>query len=206
MIAYLEGRVLYIDSDHLVLLVQGVGYQIFLPNRILFTFQADQAACLHIYQVVREDQLTLYGFTTRDEREMFTRVLGVTGIGPKLALSVVSSGEVGTLAMQIVSEDIETLQKIPGIGKKTAQRMAMELKDKLSDLTSTVAWGLFAPALEVKPSSTRSLSSDLLDTLTGLGYGERESRAVIRSLNEEMERGTSLEDLVRTALRQLSSL
>ncbi|MDB5083831.1 MAG: Holliday junction branch migration protein RuvA [Bacilli bacterium] len=205
MIAYLEGRVLYLGADHLVLVVQGIGYQVFMAGGPLSAFREEQEACLHIYQVVREDQLTLYGFLSRDERELFMRVLSVSGIGPRIALAISGSGDACQVAQQIVLEDVDSLQKIPGVGKKTAGRMVMELKDKLDDLAIAGAWVPQAP-LQKEQSSQRNIAADLLETLVSLGYSEREARTVIRSLREQMEQGMSLEDLIRAALQQLTTL
>ena len=135
MIAFLSGKLRRKATDHLIVDVNGVGYQVHIPFSTYCTIpETGEEVSLHIHTHVREDSLSLFGFLTQQEKEMFLLLMGVSGIGPKLALAVLSSIPVKDLCSAIHSSDDSRLCAIPGIGKKTAARMVLELTDKIKQM------------------------------------------------------------------------
>src|SRR5690606_14758913 len=127
MIASLQGKVAATYSDHLILTVNGVGYKVFVPEPASF----DEDVFLHTVLIVREDGFSLFGFRTNGEREIFETLLKVNGVGPRMALAILSTMSIDNLRNAVLSERAELLTRVPGIGKKTAQKIVFELKDKL---------------------------------------------------------------------------
>lgn len=193
MIAHLSGHVLIKDLQRLVVDVHGVGYEVHVP---LSTFYAvgepGSAVALHVHTHVREDALQLFGFSTTLEQQVFERLIGISGIGPKLAMSVLSGIEPGDLVRAVRGGDVARLTAIPGVGRKTAERMVVELKDrftKLADDASTSA-----------PADDRR--GDLLSALANLGYPRPAAeKAVDTALGAGPER--AFETLLREALKAL---
>lgn len=167
MIARLRGKLIEKEPSRIVLDVNGVGYEVFVP---LTTFTAMPASgadvAIDIYTHVREDALVLYGFCTRLERRVFERLISVSGIGPRLAVTILSGGSVEGLVTAIRRGDLGRLTAMPGVGKKTAERIVVELKDKLQDFSQEPA----KPALEV----------DVLSALENLGYSHVVAEAALR--------------------------
>lgn len=164
MIAHLRGKLMQKDPAHVVVDVNGVGYEVFIP---LTTFTAlpdtGSEVFIDIHTHVREDIIALYGFSTRRERTIFEKLMTISGIGPKLAVTILSGGSVEELVSAIKRSDLARLTAIPGVGKKTAERIVLELKDKLRD---------FAEAVQ-KPG----VETDVMSALENLGY----SRALVES-------------------------
>ncbi len=131
MIATLRGEVTQIEENALILEVGGVGLRVFVPATMRTRLKAGEAAFLFTHLVVREDALTLYGFESQADRELFTILLGVDGVGPKVALSVLSAMTLDAVQRAVFADEAELLSRVPGVGKKTAQKMALHLKDKL---------------------------------------------------------------------------
>ncbi|MGO9877136.1 MAG: Holliday junction branch migration protein RuvA [Acidimicrobiia bacterium] len=171
--------------------VGGVGYRVNVPLRVVPTLEPGSNAFLFTHLHVREDAMTLYGFPSRDERDTFEALIGASGVGPKLALAILSVHTPGTLRRGLVDDDLDALMLVPGVGKRTAQRLLVDLKVRLEvpdfDLAE-VAGGTSTPRGEVR------------DALIGLGYSSEEVRAVLGQMGED---GT-VEDLLRDALRALS--
>lgn len=187
MIASLQGRVAAVHRDHLVILVGGVGYKVFAPRSALESVVGDETL-LHTTLIVREDALSLFGFPTEEERDVFESLMTVSGIGPRIALAILSALSLDNLRSAIVSERPEILTRVPGIGKKTAQRILIELKDKLKfdmDLASI--------------SGFTDLNADVLDALVALGYSIVEAQTAIQSLPKDAPE--SVEERVRLALQ-----
>ena len=175
MIAHLRGRLVEKGPSRVVVDVNGVGYEVFVP---LTTFSAmpgnGSEVTIDIHTHVREDIIALYGFSSRRERTVFEKLIGISGIGPKLAVTILSGGSVDDLAVAIKRGDLARLTAIPGVGKKTAERIVVELKDKLQD---------FAEA----PSKS-SVEMDVLSALENLGYPRAIAEAgVRRAMNGEGE-------------------
>jgi Holliday junction DNA helicase RuvA len=195
MIASLTGRLARKAADYLIVDVSGVGYQVSVP---LSTFCAmpepGEEVCLHIHTHLREDSLSLFGFVTPEEKEMFLLLMGVSGIGPKLALAVLSSLPVGDLSCALQASDESRLCAIPGIGKKTAARMVLELKDKLKTLFSVGGRSTAAAA--------SSEAEDVISALVNLGYKKQQAEAAVDRIRREQP-GLPVETLVREALSAL---
>ncbi len=186
IIAFIEGQPVSAASDHLVVEVGGLGFRIFVPPAKIQELASLPAVKLHIHMTVREDSITLYGFDSEAALSAFRQLISVSGVGPKLGLAVLSVWEVSQLAQIRASGDIKALTTVSGIGTKTAQRICLELKDKL------------------KPASTEE-SIELLASaeiaLLNLGFRTAEVRPVLRSL---VRKCSTVEDLVRLALARLA--
>ncbi|RJE46768.1 MULTISPECIES: Holliday junction branch migration protein RuvA [unclassified Dehalobacter] len=193
MIGMLRGNVWMAEADRLVLDVGGVGYLLHVPVSSMAKIRQGEETVLHTHLIMREDDLSLYGFLTRDEKELFLQLLNVTGIGPKAALSILSAFSVSKIKTAIVCEDVSQLTEVPGIGGKTAKRIILELKEKIKDVdikAGTEDLGSFIPA------------NDTLETLLALGFSRYEARD---ALTRAEKRGlSSMEDQLKEALRLLA--
>ena len=196
MIAHLRGRVLWKSPQEVVVDVAGVGYRVAIPVSTFYRVgEAGDELALRVYTHVREDTLALYGFLTSAEQEVFERLIAVAGVGPKLAVGILSGIEVGDLVSALRANDLARLTRIPGVGKKTAERLVLELKDKMPALAA----GPEAPP----PASAASPKDDLMSALANLGYSRPEvERAVDRALAESGD--GRFEDQLRAALQQLA--
>ncbi len=175
MIGSLRGRVLERLSDSTVLLeTAGVGYVVNVTPRTLAELEPTTEAFLHVHHHVREDAETLFGFLDRDERRIFGQLIETTGIGPVLAMSILATHSPRVLVDLVVSGDVGGLTAVPGVGKKTAERLLLELKDRLNLPTID----------EPRPVGDRAAGgvSDVRDALAGLGYDETEIRSVLREI------------------------
>jgi holliday junction DNA helicase RuvA len=197
MIAFLRGRVHDKQPNRVTVDVGGVGYDVHVPLSTFYNLGDEGAdVSLRVYTHVREEALQLYGFLTEVERQLFERLIGISGIGPKLAVVVLSGMEPRDLVAAVQRADVARLTAIPGIGKKTAERIVLELKDRLGQLTTPV------PADASLPSPTDQLRLDLLSALLNLGYHRQQAEKAIDATlksNPDM----SFEDAVRTSLRGL---
>jgi Holliday junction DNA helicase RuvA len=198
MIAFLRGRVLEKQPNRVLIDVNGVGYEVFVPLSTFYDVGDEGAElALRIHTHVREDALQLFGFLTMLERQMFERLIAVSGIGPKLAIAVLSGLETRDLVTAVQRADVARLTTIPGVGKKTAERIVLELKDRLAHI-------MVPAASDVKPAvaGTDRVRGDLLSALQNLGYhrpdAERAADAVLRDSPER-----SLESALKDALRHL---
>jgi Holliday junction DNA helicase RuvA len=196
MIAHLRGTILEKHPNQIILEAGGVGYDIQIPIST-FTALPEQgsSAALRIHTHVREDALLLFGFATSEEKAVFERLISVSGIGPKLAITVLSGLPTGELIAAIRSSDLPRLVRIPGIGKKTAERIVLELKDKLMAVDAA---GKSAPALETGPAYS-TLERDVLSALQNLGCSRPAAEEALRKVQEK---GTpaEFEALFRAAL------
>ncbi len=196
MIAHLRGTILEKHPNQLILEAGGVGYDVQIPIST-FTALGDVGgtAALRIYTHVREDALVLFGFATADEKAVFERLISVSGIGPKLAITVLSGLPTAELIAAIRSSDLARLVKIPGVGKKTAERMVLELKDKLMAVD---AGGKTTIAVEAGPAYSM-LERDVLSALQNLGCSRQAAEEALRKVQEK---GTpnEFEPLFRAAL------
>ena len=192
MIAHLRGRILRKGPQEVVLDVGGVGYRVTIPVSTFYRLGEPGAEVeLRTYTHVREDTLALYGFLTAAEQELFERLISVSGVGPKLAVNVLSGIEVPDLVAALRASDVSRLTRVPGVGKKTAERLIVELKDKMPPAVAAEA--------PLAPAAGRP-KEDLLSALVNLGYSRGEvERGVDRALHED---GSGrFEDLLRRALQ-----
>ena len=201
MIAHLQGRILEKHPNRLVVDVNGVGYDVFVPLSTFYGLgDPGSETALRIHTHVREEALVLYGFATLLEQELFERLIGISGIGPKLALAVMSGIEPLDLVRAIERGDLARLTAIPGVGRKTSERIVLELKDRLPRAqVAAVAAGVALPE-----SST--LRDDVLSALVNLGYhrplAEKAIEAAINTLGPASDAG--FERMLKQALRDLS--
>ncbi len=193
MIASLQGKLAHRGKDYVIVQVGGVGFQVFVPQTLLDSSpRPGQEVTLFTHLHVRENELTLYGCSSEEELAIFRLLLGVSGIGPKVALSILSFLPPDRLEAAIAQEDVATLARVPGIGPKTAKKLVFDLKDKVS---AEVAPGIPAPALT-------EADADLIAALTSLGYSVAEAQEALRALPREP---LPLEEKVRLALAYFAS-
>ena len=193
MIGSLRGSVLERTTDSTVLLeVNGVGYLVTVSHRTLAELEPSTNTFLYVHHHIREDNQTLYGFVTREERGTFQVLIGAHGIGPALAMAVLATHPPLALVDIVASNDTAALSLVPGVGKKTAERLIVELRDRLS-----------IPVLENAGAigAQNSVVADVREALTGLGYGTDEVRDVLRDLSGE----TDSSSLLREALKALGA-
>ena len=191
MIASLEGTVGAVASDSLVVEVGGVGYRVFASPSILATADPGSRLRLHTYHLVREDVQALYGFRTPEDLGFFTLLLTVNGVGPKVALAIVGSRPVADLQLAILQQDQAVLVSIPGIGKRLAERVIFELKEKVAAAGTAAA------------TAVGGGEGEVVAALQALGYSLAEARAASRAALGDLSVETSLEDRVKAALRTL---
>jgi Holliday junction DNA helicase RuvA len=203
MIAFLRGALLEKHPNQVIVDVQGVGYDVVIP---VSTFSALGApgteVQLRIHTHVREDAISLFGFLTPNEKLMFEKLIGVSGIGPKLAITVLSGLPIGELVGAIRGNQLEVLVRIPGVGKKTAERIVLELKDKL-DLLSALApatGGAAMPAKGNKPSFS-AIEEDVLSALINFGSTRPNAEAAVLKARTEAAGATDFETIFRLALK-----
>lgn len=198
MIAMLTGQLAYKSLDHVIVDVQGVGYRLSVPLSTFYSLPDEGTVRLHVHTHVREDALQLFGFLTPAEKELFGILLGVSGIGPKVALNLLSHSPAAELARAIVGGDVKRLSALPGIGKKTAERLILELKDKLARTAPLPA----ASEAPLSLSAAADPCDEALSALVNLGYKETLARKAMESL--EIPPNAALEDILKGALKVLS--
>lgn len=200
MIGYLKGVISHIFVNSCFIDVHGVGYRTYAPASTLDTLCVGQEAMLYTYMSVREDAIVLYGFATQDEYDLFMLLIGVNGVGPKVALGILSAGTADCFRLAVHQKDIKGLTKMPGIGKKTAERIVLELQDKIGPVASEDAG-----AADLGNSAAPGLSDILAETLaalTSLGYSEQEVLPVAES---HLAGCTTVEQLLKETLKALGS-
>ena len=190
MIGRLTGILLEKNPPQILLDVQGVGYEVDVPMSTFYNLPGlNEQVLLHTYLVVREDAQLLYGFGTNEERVAFRQLLKISGVGPKLALSVLSGLSLGDLALAVVNKEVGRLTKIPGVGKKTAERLLLELQGKFTAQPSSVSRG-----------AVQSHGTDIMNALLALGYNEKEADWASKQLSAD----AGVSDGIRQALKYLS--
>lgn len=201
MFAYLRGKIINIKATSVVLEVNNIGYRVFMPQRMLGQLNLGSETLLHTYLQVREDDLSLYGFIDADTLDLFETLLTVSGVGPKLAVSIVNTVSADVFCRAIMNNELTVLTTIPGIGKKTAQRLVLELKDKLAAMAETLAFSSAGAA-----QAPDGVQAQVLDALTALGYREQEAAGAIRAATEQASQPLQDEaSLLREALKYLGS-
>lgn len=187
MIGSLKGQVQAKSTNYIILETNGVGYKVFVTPPLMFGLKLDQELSLMIYTHVREDQLSLFGFPTLPELEFFELLLTVSGVGPKSAVGIMSLASLEMIKSAIVSEDPSVFTKVAGVGRKTAERVIIELKDKLKN--------------QVDSTPMAREHSDALDALLALGYREQEARGALKTIPSTV---TDIQDKIKIALKNLS--
>ena len=201
MIANLTGILLRKSPQSVVVDTAGVGYQIFVPLSTFYQLPDEmEKVSLHVYTHVREDVLQLFGFQTETEKEIFLLLISVSGIGPKLALNILSGIGLEDLLSAIVSADSERIVAIPGVGKKTSQRITLELKEKVSDIYE----GIEVLPREKVQIRNKEIFDDALSALINLGYPSRSAKIVIENVLRN-DNDINLDTLLKEALRNMAS-
>lgn len=200
MIALLTGRLAFKAPTHLVLDVQGVGYEVFIPLSTFYNLpNLNDSLSLSIHTHVREDAIQLFGFSTQQEKEAFVLLMTVSGIGPKSALGILSALPVSDLVSAIQSADVEKLETVPGIGKKSAGRLVLELKDKLTKLHPGSM-----PAVDSVTTGQDKIFEDALSALTNLGYRAPDAKEALKQVRKSQSGLLSLQELIRETLKALA--
>jgi Holliday junction DNA helicase RuvA len=190
MISSISGSVKSASINSLVVEVGGVGLLLQVPIRIAAKMQVGEQISLHTYLIVREDSLTLYGFTEVVDRDFFELLLSVTGIGPKVAQSILANSDAASIASAIISSNLKSLEAVPGLGKKGAQRLVLELKDKSAAFVSG------------KSGSDLTISNQVENALQGLGYSNKEAIAMLNQvMKDEKIEGLSVGQVLKLALK-----
>lgn len=196
MIAWLEGRLLEKQAPSILLNVNGVGYELEAPMTTFYDLPAvGETATLYVHLVVREDAQLLFGFSSRQQRELFRSLIRVNGVGPKVALAILSTLSAQELLQCMASEDFKKLTQVPGIGMKTAQRLVVEMKDRLEKEFGDVALEARAQA-----GSGANDRDDAIAALVSLGYRQNDASRIVKAQSSDL----SSEELIRAALRTLS--
>ena len=202
MIAYLKGTLEEIGSDYVVVDVNNIGYQVKVSLRVIEGLPGlGSQVKIHTYTYVREDVIALYGFLTKDDLQMFLLLLGVNGVGPKGALGILSVFSAQELRLAIISQDAKTIAKAPGIGAKTAQRMLIDLKDKVSVEETFEKMGTEPVNVSGAKTENNSARSDAMEALTALGYSVSESMKAVNAV--EITEGMSSDAILKAALKHM---
>ena len=197
MIAHLIGKLIYKSPDHSIVDVKGIGYKIFTPLSTYYVLpKTGESVTLHIHTRVREDELKLFGFLTEEEQTIFEKLITINKVGPKLALGILSGMSPENLLTAIMNNDAARLSSIPGVGKKTAERLTLEMKDKLSDLT-------FEMAHQQDTEVPEGPYEDALSALVNLGYKKPQAEKSLKSAYNTIGEDGSLEDLIKESLNNL---
>ncbi len=200
MIGYLKGEVAGIYDDRIILEVGGIGYNIFMPASSLELIEGTGAVIkVFTYLLVREDALLLYGFLTKDDLELYKMLISVNGIGPKGALAILSVMSVDDLRFAILSGDAKAIGKAPGIGPKTAQRLILDIKDKI-DISSALDSGLSSTHTQENAPMTGA-RDEAAQALVALGYSRSDAYRAVRSVDNETD---DVEDILKRALMTIS--
>lgn len=196
MIALLTGKIAHKSPDHIILDVSGVGYRVMIPFSTYYELPEEGQVSLHIHTTVREDAILLYGFRTRLEKSFFQLLISVSGVGPKLARDILSNIQPLALAQALSLNDIHKLSTIPGIGKKTAERLILELKDKVGKLDVSAL-----PQTEARGIPAEDVIDDVISALMNLGYKEPQVKKALAGL--DASGGAGVEELLKQALKIL---
>lgn len=200
MISYIRGELAAMEENKIIVDVGGVGYGIYMSGQAMGMLpQTGNEVKIHTYMNVKEDAMQLYGFLTRDDLEVFKLVIGVNGIGPKGGLSILSRLTPDDLRFAVMSKDVKAISSAPGIGKKTAEKLILELKDKLSieDVLNHQVEGEGPSAV----SAGQGIISDAVQALTALGYGSTEALRAAKKV--EIDESTTVEEVLKSALKFL---
>ncbi len=201
MIDRLQGQVVEVGLEHLVMLVQGVGYFLNVSDYTRRCFQESKNAetVVYTHMYLREDQVSLYGFSRKEEREIFRALLSVSGVGPKGALAILSTLVPSDFLSAISREDVATLTQAPGVGRKTAQRLILELRGKVDGLMERLG-----ATLSIEAAVERGVEDEAIEALVGLGYSRLEAARAMGRTIAKMGDSSKIEDIIRQALKTLS--
>lgn len=198
---FVKGTVDFVGPEYIVIETSGVGFQITTPNPFIYSKDLGNEIKVYTYHYVREDSMALYGFQSRQEKTLFMKLLNVSGIGPKGALAVLAAGEPEQVVDAIENEDEAFLVKFPGVGKKTARQMILDLKGKLQNVVPDFFPDLFSPEKGARLSlTTNSELEEAVLALKALGYSEKEIKKITPDLQKE---SLSTDQYIKRALQKL---
>jgi Holliday junction DNA helicase RuvA len=200
MIAHLQGLLHFKSPEYLVIDVDGIGYQVHVPLSTFYHLpQIGSTVSLHIHTHVREDALQLYGFQSPEEKTLFVRLMSIAGIGPRLAVNILSGISPAELVESLSQNNLARLISIPGVGRKTAERIMVEMRDKVSTL---------APGHDVTPTvktaAEEAIIEDALSALLNLGYKKGVAQGAVENARNRLEGEITLESLLKESLRELA--
>jgi len=198
MIALIRGTLAYKSIDHVIIDVGGVGYRLSIPLSTFYSLPETGEVSLFTHTHVREDALLLFGFLSIEEKDLFIILIGISGVGPKLAVNILSHIPVGDLKRAIAEGDIKRLSGLPGIGKKTAERLVLELKDKVGPIDELPE---SSDTTSVTGPTTNTLINDVISALVNLGYKENMARKILE--NMELAPDLTMEEALKGALKIL---
>lgn len=198
MIGYLKGIVTHIFREYCFIDVHGVGYRVFVPASTMEKLTIGKETTVFTYMNVREDAILLYGFATQDEYDLFMLLISVNGVGPKVALGVLSAVNPDGFRLAVHQKNIKVLTKMPGIGKKTAERIVLELQDKIGPVDDGAVADIAVPST----AASKGMMSEAVDALVGLGYSEQEILPVVE---EKAGICQTVEQLIKEVLKALGS-
>lgn len=193
MLGYIEGKVISISDNGVLLLCGGIGFEVAVTTTCLTQLDIGGDIALYTHLAVRDDGMYLFGFLNKDEKNMFLQLITVSGVGPKVAMSILSAMDLKTLAMSIITGDSKALSKIKGIGKKTAERIILELKESVEPFDSDVIEGF-------KPKTESKDTLDAILALRSLGISQSDAVRAVKSVED---RASSIEELITFALKAL---
>lgn len=196
MITYLKGKLAYKDPTHVIVEVAGVGYEVKISLTTYGQIKDKEDILIQTYLHIKEDSHTLFGFYEASEKKRFLDLLSINGVGPSTALMILSSLDAKELQAAIAHEDVKTIQSVKGIGGKTAQRIVLELKDKMKKE------GLLDKTIEIAPLVDNTLKIEALSALTTLGINKSAAEKTISAIMKEYGEDLKLEDLIKQALKR----
>lgn len=201
MISYIKGELISIEEDKVIVDVGGIGFGIYMPAQSMnYLPSSGEEIKLHTYMNVREDAMQLYGFLTRDDLNVFKLVIGVSGIGPKGGLSILSQMSPDDLRFAVMAGDSKTIAKAQGIGKKTAEKLIIELKDKLN-IEDVLDKSDEREFITSNVNVSNEIQAEAIQALVALGYGSSESAKAVKKVS--LDNDTTVEDLLKSALKNI---
>ncbi|MBW6512584.1 MAG: Holliday junction branch migration protein RuvA [Desulfuromonadaceae bacterium] len=195
MIALIRGQIAFKSLDHVIVDVGGVGYRLSIPLTTFYALPESGEVRLHVHTQVREDAINLFGFLTMEDKALFKLLLSISGVGPKVAINILSHLSAPDLRQALATSDVARLSGIPGIGKKTAERLALELRDKIAKTAADNGGDTVAHP------SPGNILDDALSALMNLGYKEKQARQTLNAL--EIAPESTVEDVLKGALKVL---
>lgn len=204
VISYVKGFLAEKFEDSVVVETGGIGYRVFVPTSVLETLpKTGDTVKIYTYFSVREDAMSLYGFLSRQDLEMFRQLIGVNGVGPKSALGILSALSPDTLRLAVISGDAKAISKAPGVGSKTAQRIILDLKDKVK--AEDILDGVTEPVSGyAEVSGIGEIGKEAIEALTALGYSASEASGVVKKV--KITENMTAEDVLKAALKHLAFL
>lgn len=201
MIAYVKGELIAVEEEKVIVDVHGMGYGIYMPAQAMCMLPPiGEEVLLHTYLNVREDAMQLFGFLTKDDLKTFKLLIGVSGIGPKAGLNILSQLTPDDLRFAVMANDSKTIAMAPGIGKKTAEKLIIELKDKLS-IEDVLNKAVGVENVMYEHQHSNALQSEVVQALVALGYGSSESMKAVKKV--KIDENTSVEELLKSALKNM---